>query len=128
MAKKKQNSNPLIGAGTKPTPRDDSARIDIDVTQSLADNIIQAGLQSKLDLSSIDQFTSMSTARETMYSLIDTMLQDSTVSSVVRTFAEDICEPSDSGKIVWCESLDPKISKFVNYILDVMNVDKHIFT
>jgi hypothetical protein len=37
-------------------------------------------------------------------------------------------EPSDTGHVVWCESPDPNISKFINYLLNVINVDKNIFS
>lgn len=125
--KKKTNVNPLIGAQAKPTTLEDATKIDIDITKSLADNIIEAGLSSQINIGELERFTSMSNAREQMYQLIDTMMQDSSVSSIVRTYAEDICEPADNGHIMWCESDNPNISKFVNYLLDVMNVDKHIF-
>ena len=55
------------------------------------------------------------------------MCQDSAVSSIVRTYSEDVCETGDNGHIVWCESSDPNTAKFVNYLLNVMNVDKKIF-
>lgn len=120
-------NSPLIGSQAKPTVLDSTTKLDIDTNKSLIDNVIEAGLSSSLDISALDQFTSISNARDQIYQLIDTMCQDSAVSSIVRTYAEDVCDAADSGHIVWCESDDPKISKFVNYLLNVMNVDKKIF-
>lgn len=120
-------NSPLIGRQAKPTVLDSTTKLDIDTSKSLIDNVIEAGLSSSLDVSALENFTTISNARDQVYQLIDTMCQDSAVSSIVRTYTEDVCDAADSGHIVWCESDDPNISKFVNYLLNVMNVDKKIF-
>lgn len=120
-------NSPLIGHQAKPTVLDSTTKLDIDTTKSLVDNIIEAGLSNTLDASALESFTTVSNARDQIYQLIDTMCQDSAVSSIVRTYSEDVCEAGDNGHIVWCESSDPNITKFVNYLLNVMNVDKKIF-
>ena len=126
--KKPKADNPLLGSQAKPVPFDNSTALDIDTTKVLVDNIIEAGLTSKLDISKLENFTNISNARDQIYQLIDTMAQDSSVSSILRTYTEDVCEPSDSGHIIWCEADDPKIIKFVNYILNIMNADKNIYS
>lgn len=124
---RKLSQNPMIDRQAVPTTLDDTNRIDIDTNSTLADNIIDAGLTGGLDVGALESFTSVSNCRDQMYQLVDTMCQDSSVSSIVRTYAEDVCELADNGHIVWCEATDPKISKYINYMLDVMNVDKHIY-
>lgn len=126
-SKKSQSQSHLVGATTKPTILDNEAKLDIDTSKKLADDIIEASIAGGLDISTLENFTSISNARDQLYQMIDSMAQDSAVSSVLRTFAEDVCDPADSGHIVWCESNDPKVSKFVNYLLNVMNVDKNIY-
>ena len=126
--KSKKPKSSLIGNQAKPTVLDSTTKLDIDTNKVLMDNIIEAGLNSTLDTAAIENFTSISNSRDQIYTLIDTMCQDSAVSSIVRTYAEDVCEPSDTGHVVWCESPDPNISKFVNYLLNVINVDKNIFS
>lgn len=132
MAEEKEYSqvpkSPLIGNQAKPVVLDSTTKLDIDTTKSLVDNIIEAGLSHTLDTSALENFTSISNARDQIYQLIDTMCQDSTVSSIVRTYSEDVCETGDNGHIIWCESQNPDISKFVNYLLNVINVDKKIFS
>lgn len=125
---KKKNSNPMVGRGTQPITLDNTTTLDIDTKNTLVDNIIEAGLASRLDMSALENFTSISNSRDQIYQLIDTMAQDSSVAAILRTYTEDVCEPADNGHVVWCESKDPKISKFVNYILNVMNVDKNIYS
>ena len=120
-------TNPLIGAQAKPAVLDDTTTLDIDTKKVLVDNIIEAGLSRKLDTSALENFTSISNSRDQIYTLIDTMSQDSSVASILRTYAEDVCDTADNGHIIWCESQDPKVSKFINYVLNVMNADKNIY-
>ncbi len=124
--KPSKSKSSLIGNQAKPVVLDSTTKLDIDTNKVLIDNIIEAGLQSKLDISTIDKFTSISNARDQVYQLIDTMCNDSAVSAIIRTYTDDVCEVADNGHIVWCESSDPNISRFVNYLLNIMNVDKQI--
>jgi hypothetical protein len=126
--KSKKPKSSLIGNQAKPTVLDSTTKLDIDTNKTLMDNIIEAGLNSTLDTAALEHFTSISNSRDQIYQLIDTMCQDSAVSSIVRTYTEDVCEPADSGHVVWCESQDPDIGKFINYLLNVINVDKNIFS
>lgn len=90
----------LIGNQAKPVVLDSTTKLDIDTNKVLIDNIIEAGLQSKLDISAIDRFTSISNARDQVYQLIDTMCNDSAVSAIVRTYTDDVCETADNGHVV----------------------------
>ena len=125
---KKKTTNPMVGRGTQPITLDNTTTLDIDVKNTLADNIIEAGLTSRLDMAALENFTNISNARDQIYQLIDTMAQDSSVAAILRTYAEDVCEPADNGHVIWCEANDPNISKFVNYILNVMNADKNMYS
>jgi len=124
--KKAKPKSALIGNQAKPVVPDSTTKLDIDTNKVLVDNIIEAGLASRLDISALDRFTSISNARDQVYQLIDTMCNDAAVSAIIRTYTADVCARNANGHIVWCESPDPNISKFVNYLLNVMNVDKNI--
>ena len=126
--KQKKQPSPLVGSGAEPTTLDSTTKLDIDTQKTLPDNIIEAGLSHKLDIAALENFTSISNSRDQVYQLIDTMAQDSSVAAILRTYTEDVCEPADNGHVIWCEASDPKISKFVNYILNIMNADKNMFT
>ena len=125
---KKKQSNPLVGSQAQPTTLETTTNIDIDTKKILADNIIEAGLSSQLDVAKLENFTSISNSRDQIYQLIDTMAQDSSVSAILKTYAENVCEPADNGHVIWCESADPNISKFVNYMLNIMNADKNMYS
>lgn len=126
--KNNQPSSPLVGHQAQPTTLDSTTTLDIDTKKTLPDNIIEAGLSHKLDVSALENFTTVSNSRDQIYQLVDTMAQDSSVASILRTYAEDVCETADNGHVIWCEANDPKISKFINYILNVMNADKNIYS
>jgi hypothetical protein len=98
--KSKKPKSSLIGNQAKPTVLDSTTKLDIDTKKVLMDNIIEAGLKSTLDVAALENFTTISNARDQVYQLIDNMCQDSAVSSIVRTYAEDVCEPADNGHVV----------------------------
>lgn len=125
--KPEQASSSLVGSQTQPVTLDNTTTLDIDVKKILIDNIIEAGLSSQLDIAKLENFTSISNSRDQIYQLIDTMAQDSAVSAILKTYAENVCEPADNGHVIWCESTDPNISRFVNYMLNVMNADKNMY-
>jgi hypothetical protein len=127
LIKPEQAPSSLVGSQTQPITLDNTTTLDIDTKKILTDNIIEAGLSSQLDIAKIENFTSISNSRDQIYQLIDTMAQDSAVSAILKTYAENVCEPADNGHVIWCESADPNVSKFVNYILNVMNADKNMY-
>ena len=99
----------------------------LDVKQTIIDNIIDAGLSSKLDITQLESFTNLSRNRHQIYQLLDTMAEDPIIAAALETYAEDATETNSLGKIVWCESDDPKVAAFVSYLLEAMRVDKNIY-
>lgn len=116
----------LIGAKIKPTIKP-APEIGIDLNDNLYKNILQAGQASALDINTLTNFTSLSQKRDVMYNLIDSMAQDSTVSSALEIYTEDATEYADNGRIVWAESDISEVSKYVQYLLDTLNIDKNIY-
>lgn len=108
--------------------------IGIDTKNTLIANIVQSAengytaQSGQLDLSAINSFTSVSQKRDELYKLLDSMAQDSIIAAVLETYAEDATEYNDAGQIVWAESSDANISKFVNFLLDSMRIDKNIYS
>ncbi len=100
---------------------------DVDLNHTLYNNIIDAGLASKVDLAGINSLSQTAQSRNEMYNIFDTMCEDGRISSVIETYADDSTQRNDAGNIVWAESSDPKIAQFVNFVLDSFNVDKNIY-
>lgn len=120
------NDEEVYNKKTIPTvpPKKDNG---IDLTNSLYSNIIEAGLSSHIDMSSLSSLNTRAEDRNQMYNMYDAMCEDGTIGAVVETYAEDATETNDNGHIVWVTSSDTRIAEFVEYLLDTLNVDKHIF-
>lgn len=101
--------------------------IGLDTQNKFYSNILNAAEVSKLDISKFESFTQVSQDRDTIYSLLDTMAEDPIISAILETYAEDATESNDSGRIIWVESSNDNIAKFVDFLLQSMNVDKHIY-
>lgn len=102
-------------------------KIGVDLDNTLSKTILDNAQSSLTDLSALQNFTSVTQTRENIYSIIDSMAEDTTIASVLETYAEDVCEPNDQGQIIWCESSDDNVAKMVTYLLDTMNVDKNAY-
>lgn len=108
----------------EPAPK---LEIGADIDKTLFDNIINAGNANTLDISALENFTTVSQRRDQLYSLIDTMCQDSTIAAILETYAEDATEYNDSQQIVWVSADDDNVRHYVEYLLNKINVDKHVF-
>lgn len=119
-----KSPNPLAGSQIKSTVLDKTVKADVDLSKQLVDEVLGG---SNIDYAALEKFTTISNAREQVYELIDTMGRDSAVAMLLKTFAGSVCEAADNGHIIWCEAKDPKVSKYVNYLLNIMNVDKYVY-
>ena len=102
-------------------------QIGIDTDDKFYKNIIQAGINNQLDMSALDSFLTTARSRDQVYSLIDDMSEDSTIAAVLETYAEDATEVNENGDIMWADSSDPDVAKFVNYLIKAMRVNKNIY-
>lgn len=108
----------------KPTP---PREIGIDTENNFYHNIVDAYQVSQLNLSAIDAFTRVAQTREEVYSLLDTMTEDSIVATALSIYSADATEYNDKGRIVWCESSNDSAAKYVTFLLDTLNVDKYVY-
>lgn len=116
----------LYGKKTKAVPKP-KQNIGIDTEHKLANNIIGSAVSSQLDVNQIMKFTQISDDRDRLYNLIDAMAQDVTISAMLEIYAEDVTETNDQGQIVWCESEDKNVLKYVNFLLQSIQVDKYMY-
>ena len=101
--------------------------IGVDTTNEFFKDIANLGESASIDISSLNTFTQLSQNRETLYQVLDTMAQDSTVAAILEIYAEDATETNERGEIVWSESSDPNINKYITYLLKSLNVDKNMY-
>lgn len=116
----------LYGKKTKAVPKP-KQNVGIDTEHKLANNIIGKAVSSQLDVNQIMKFTQISDDRNRLYNLIDAMAQDVTISAMLEIYAEDVTETNDQGQIVWCESEDKNVLKYVNFLLQSIQVDKYMY-
>ena len=101
--------------------------IGIDTSDRFFEDLVEAAINSRLDLSALDSFTTTSRSRDQIYTLLDTMCEDSTIAAVLETYAEDATETNENGDILWAESNDPDIASYITFLLDSMRVNKNIY-
>lgn len=104
-----------------------SPEIGIDTDKSIVDNIIEAASVGCLDISSIDALSQSAQNREQQYQLLDSMVQDPTISSVVKQYASDIIQTNDKGQTLWAESDNADVLNYISWLLESLNIDKHIY-
>jgi hypothetical protein len=120
------NDDSLYNSSIVSQPKPEK-NVGIDTQGVFFDNIVNAGVASQLDISAFESFTQVSQSRDQLYAMLDTMSQDSIVSAVLETYAEDATEYNDNGRIVWVESSDGDVAKYITYLLDTIGTDKHIY-
>ena len=118
--------NDKIGSKINPIPVPET-NIGIDTQDDFYKTLAEAGTANAIDISAIESFSQLSQNRETLYQVLDTMSEDPTIAGALEIYAEDVTQPNDTGDIVWCESSDPDVSKFVTFLLNSLNVNKNIY-
>ncbi len=99
----------------------------IDVNKTIVNNIIEGAQVGGLDISSIDALSNSAQNREMTYELLDSMAQDDVVSAVLETYADDTVQTNDKGQTIWVESSDANVLNYTTWLLDSLNVDKHLY-
>ena len=116
----------LYGKKIEPVPAP-SKNIGIDVDGEFYDALIQGVKNNIVDISKLESFTQVSQNREVLYEVLDGMAEDTTIAAALEIYAEDATELSENGRIVWATSNDPDVTKYITYLLDVLNVDKTVY-
>lgn len=109
-----------------PIPKKDP-EIGIDTSNAFNGEVLEAALTNSLDLNSINSLVQSAQNREQSYELIDAMSQDDVISAVLETYAEDTIQTNDKGQTVWVESDNGQVLDYVRWLLESLNIDKHIY-
>ena len=110
--------NPVPAAGVE---------VGIDTDRAFMSDIIEAAQVGSLDISSIDALAQSAQNREQSYQLIDSMAQDAVISAVLDTYASDAVQANDKGQIIWVDSSNSKILEYTSWLIDSLNIDKHMY-
>ena len=115
-----------IGQKINPMPVPET-NIGIDTDNEFFQDIAELGDATSIDITTINSFSQLSNSRETLYQVLDTMAQDSTVAAILEIYAEDATEQNEQGQTVWVECDDANISKYVDFLLKSLGVEKNIY-
>ena len=118
--------SPDLNKRINPVPKP-PVNIGIDTEDEFYKALVEAGTANTIDIGQFGSFAQISNSRETLYQVLDTMSEDSTIASMLEIYTEDATETNDQGQIVWAESSDSQVSKYVNFLLKNLNVDKNIY-
>lgn len=116
----------IYGTKINPVPAPQKT-IGADTSGEFYDALINGVKSSMMDISKLESFSQVSQNREMLYEVIDTMCEDTTIAAALEIYSEDSTETAETGRIVWCQSDDESVSKYITYLLDVLNIDKNIF-
>lgn len=117
---------PQLGKKIKPVPKP-SVNIGVDIDDEFYEILSKSGTSNAIDITQFNSFTQLSQNRETLYQVLDTMGEDPTIAAMLETYTEDATEQNEFGKIVWAESSNADVGKYVEFLLNSLNVDKNIY-
>ena len=102
--------------------------IGVDTNNTFSDLILSSAEDGTLDKNNLQAFTQTATTREQIYNLIDTMSQDATISAILEIYSEDITDTNDNGEIIWCESDNAEVQKYVDYLIKNLRINDKIYS
>lgn len=95
-----------------------------------ADDITQIQMESDnsvIDMSDVEKFTTLSKYRDERYNAYEEMLQDPIIAAALEMYSDDATQINRDGDIIWVESDDQSIADAANRLLDVLNINKHVW-
>lgn len=95
-----------------------------------ADDITQIQMDSDnsvIDMSDVEKFTTLSKYRDERYNAYEEMLQDPIIAAALEMYSDDATQMNRDGNIIWVEAEDQSIANAANRLLDVLNINKHVW-
>ena len=120
-----KSNKDILGKKSVAVPKGE-VEIGVDLNDEIINKLIDEvdeNQYSSVDLSALENFVGVAQTREQMYALIDLMAADDRIRAILDTYTEDTIETNENGHIVWAESSDDNVLKFVNYLLASLKVD-----
>lgn len=74
--------------------------VGVDLDNQLEQQLLAGAEANVTDIGTLERFLTVAQTREQVYELIDTMSEDSMISAILETYAEDVCETNEFGQIV----------------------------
>lgn len=81
--------------------------------------------RSLIDISDIDEFTTLSKYLDERYSAYEEMMRDPIIAAALEMYADDSTQMNQDGNIVWAESEDKDIADAANRLINVLGINKY---
>lgn len=118
-------NNKIPKAKFKPVAKNEP-NIGVEYQKALVKLLAQdEAIAGTLDSGLLNSFRSISDSREHLYSMYDDMSRDVIISSALELYADNATIYNDSGDVIWAESDDVNIQKFVNNLLTTLKLDQN---
>lgn len=91
-------------------------------------DLLQAAGKDIINPHAFDSFDSIARNRNEINKLIDQMTQDSTISAVLETYAEDATTSNEEGRKIWATSENQNLANFLNFIIDSLELDTKVYS
>ena len=82
---------------------------------------------SVIDMADVEKFTTLSKYRDERYNAYEEMLQDPIIAAALEMYSDDATQMNRDGNIIWVESEEQSIAEAANRLLDVLNINKHVW-
>ena len=79
-----------------------------------------------LDYGSFNKFRQLSDDRRVQYDAYDEMTKDIIISSAIQLYTEDATQYDTLGRVIWVESEDGELAKYLNDLIDILEIPKKL--
>ena len=79
-----------------------------------------------LDYGSFAKFRQLSNDRRLQYDAYDEMTKDIIISSAIQLYTEDATQYDTLGRVIWVESEDGELAKYLNDLIDILEIPKKL--
>ena len=97
-----------------------------DQTINKINDAIEAG--KGVDLSQLLNITSLSRKRDEKYTIFEEMIADGRIGAAIEMYANDAVQYDSTGRVIWVESENPDVSKYVDKLLADLRISQNIWS
>ena len=80
-----------------------------------------------VDFGAFSKLRELEQNRTVQYEAYDAMTRDIIISSALEMYADDASQYDNTGRLIWCESGDENLSRFVDDLLDDLEIPKKLW-
>ena len=82
----------------------------------------------RIDLTQLLNVTTLKGDRNTKYSAFEEMANDGRIGAALEVYSNDSVQYSSDGRVVWAESNNSDVAKYVNKLIDDLNIPQNLWS